>query len=1080
MKKILSILLATLMIAGLVLALPVGAATEKVNKATAITREKNGRTYHFYESFDTDTVVQGAAKVINTLGWELPDDTDKANAHEANVQATEKGQNATYMYELKNGRLYLRNRGSQNEYMMICDAGELALAFDGAYVIEYTLTYLASSTSTDDGYMSLIYNTNTEFTQYAESVLRISGWGNSRATVGRDTFGALDADDVSTLLAKEKSLTAYRVDNDRNPTLYERVCGDIDVVPGTSNVVDMHGSKVMIDVEMRVRMEFDGTYGPRIYVNDVVVSDPRSMTDATKAAAAQSVYQDMLLTGGSALGFCVTPGIDCVLDEITVYETYATVDSALYITEVAPLPDNALAPYYEIHNGGDADVNLADYVTGYVVRNANGSESVSALPMANFIGGTLNVGTDTVLENLSAEAAILAPGETVVIFPVDASAAVDDLAATVDGVTMAGFRAEYGLSADAKVLALAADGFEVKATEHRFWFVGDYMGANGRPVTWLGRNSNAMKNSDDVQCIVELVPSVAFGVDSDIYDETKNENGAMNIGRGGELLAGYAAHYIYGANAAASVKTGLLVSRTAVKIADEQNTGKVLDVQADYFERIKAYRAGHYLTEGALAITEIIPVTAEDDAYEAFEITNISENAINLYDYALVSSGDAVYGSLTDWTCGSVFETTANGIKNPNAGGACMIAPAGVVVVWNMTDASEGKTVDDFRSYYGLKKTVTVVALDSTAANSVVAANEGTVSYGVASADAVRAMLAGSAAEVVAVSDVTVPVHSLCYNVNGLHTYTWDELMAAGRRDVIAAMIDQGMDGCEMLGVQLQPGASLDGYFTRELVEGAYHYIPCDAEDTAESDVEYFEPKDVSKFIAYGSVQDLSLPVDGAIAVSYGASCYANKTSGSLMMAMQVNSYLYDDTGRGFGAVPYLLTVANRFVTVDAVSGLSAATLGDVMDKQGVSISVHFPTSYYTVTYLDGNGEVSATVTLNKNTCGDVYTVLTDEYSTWQVNGVVYDAGTTVDISGDTLIAPGFLTLASGTGDLFADNDADDTATPDDTTLAMGMDNAADAADAKGGLVLILLAAVLGCALIATVCVIVAKKRKAE
>lgn len=1073
MKKFLSILLATLMIAGLVLALPVGAATEKIGKATAITREKNGRTYHFYESFDTDTVVQGAAKVIDVLGWELPDGTAMADAHDANVQATEKGQNATYMYELKNGRLYLRNRGNQNEYMMICNAGELARAFDGAYVIEYTLTYLASSTSTADGYMSLIYNANSAFTQYAETALRISGWGDSRVTAGVGTFATLDAGDVSTLLAKERALTSYRVDNDRNPTLYERICGNIDVVPGTSNVVDVRGSKLMVDVEMRVRMEFDGVYGPRIYVNDVLVSDPRSITDPDRAAAAQIAYQEMLLTGGSALGFCVTPGIDCVLDEITVYENYAAVNNALYITEVAPLPDNALAPYYEIYNGGDADVNLADYVTGYVVRNADGSEAVTALPMADFIGKTLTVGADTVLENLSAEAAILAPGETVVIFPVNADADVDALAATVEGVTMAGFRAEYGLGADAKVLAIAANNFTVKSTEHRFWFVGDYMGDNGRPVAWTGRSVNAMKNSDDVQCIVELVPSVAFGAESDIDDKTLNENGGFNFGRGGEILAGYAAHYIYGADASASAKVGLLISRTAVKIAEEKNTGALLDVQADYFARICDYRAGRYQAEGALAITEIIPVTDENDAYEAFEVTNISEGSINIYDYALVSSGDATYGSLTDWTRGSVFKVNAGNITNPNTNGAYMVAPAAAVVVWNMTEASAGKTVRDFRTYHGLANNVTVIALDSTAANAVVAANAGTVTYGVATAESV---LAGN--HIVAVSDVTVPVHSLCYNVDGLYVYTWDELVEAGRADIIAAMIDAGMDGCDMLGVQLTAGTSLGGYFTRELVDGKYHYIACDPEATydPESNVEYFEPKDTEKFYAFGSMQDLSLPVDGAIAVSYGATCYANKTSGALMNSLQVNAYRYDDTGRGFGSVPYLLSVANRFVTVDAVSALSAATLGTIVDKQGVSIAVQFPTAYYSVVYLDGNGSVSGTVTLNKNTCGDVYTVLTDEYDTWQVNGVVYEAGATVAIDGDTLIAPGFLVLTSNTGDLFTDN-ATDTVTSDDAALALGAE-AADT-DTQSGLIRIVLMSVLGCALIAAVCVIAVKKRKA-
>ena len=1074
MKKFLSILLATLMIVSLVPSLLVSAAAAHVGKATAITEEKNGRTYHFYESFDTDTVVQGASKVMNVLGWELPDNTDMAKAHEANVKATEKGQNATYMYELKNGRLYLRNHGTADEYMLIADSGALAAAFDGAYVMEYTLTYLASSTSTNDGYMSLIYKANSSLSQYAESVLRISGWGDNRATVGRGAKAPLDAGDVSVLLAKETGLTAYRVDNDRNPTLYEKLCGNVDNMPGTANDTDIRGSKLMVDVEMRVRMEFDGTYGPRIYVNDILVSDPRSITDPARAAAAHTVYEDMLMTKGSCLAICVTPGIDCVLDEITVYETRTAIESSLYITEVAPLPDNKLAPYIEIYNGGNAAMNLADYAFGYVTMNGvTGKESIVGVGMTDYIGKTLTVG-DVALDNLSADAAILAPGEVAVIFPVAVNEDVADLIATVEGVTMAGFRAEYGLSADAKVLAIANESFTVEPTEHRFWFIGDYLGERGRPIVWSAESLVTMKNSARVQCMIELVPSVAFGYESDITDTSLNENGALNFGREGDVQAGYAAHYAYGMDTAFG-KVGTMISRTAKTIAQDANVGALLEIQADYFERIAAFRAGHYVNDGALAITEIIPVTDDNDAYEAFEITNISKVAINLYDYALVSSGDAVYGSVSNWTNGSVFEATVNGIYNPGAG-TYSVQPGASVIVWNMTDAADDKTVADFRAYYGLSKSAVVFAVDSTAANSVVAANAGTVSYGVAPAGQVRAMLAGNGT-VTAVSDVTVPVHSLHYSVDGLYKYTWNELVTAGNMDVVAAMTAAGMDGCEMLGVNLPAGASLDGYFTREIVNGMPYYVLCPTGSTVAVDdtTEYFAPKDTETFFAYGSKQDLSIPAGAAITVSYGATCYADKTSGSMMSTLQVSKYVYDTAGRGYGPVPYLVDVANRFVTVDCVSALSASTLGSVQDKQGVDIAVKF-SGYYTVTYLDGNGEQSAIVTMNKNACGDVYAILTDAYDTWQVNGVKYDAGALVAITDDTVIAPGFLVLTSAE-DLYADNGAEAPAVEEN---ALSVDvSTPDVSAEQGNAAPIIALVVAGSVLILAVGFIVLKKRRA-
>ncbi|MBE6691080.1 MAG: lamin tail domain-containing protein [Ruminococcaceae bacterium] len=1072
MKKFLSILLAVLMIAGLVPALFASAATGTAGKATAITADKNGRTYHYYESFDTDTTVQGADKVMATLGWTLPDDETFVGAHEANVNATEKG-TGVYMYEIKNGRLYLRNRGTKNEYMLIGNAGEMAEAFDGAYVVEYTMTYLASSTSKDDGYVSFIYNATDRLHQYAESVIRISGWGNSRMILG-DLALPLDCGDVSTVLSKECGMTAYRVDNDRNMTLYEKLCGNVDNVPGTANVVDVRGTKLMVDVEMRVRMEFDGVTAPRIYINDILVSDPRTIRDEATRNAVEFNYKMMLETSGSCLAFCVTPGIDCVLDEITVYETRTELTSALYITEIATLPGNPLAPFVEIYNAGTEAVDLSTYAFGYVALN-DGKEKTVGLALSDFIGGTLTAG-ETVLDNLTAEAAVLNPGETVIVYPVDTAADVADLIATVEGVTMAGFRAEYGLAADAKVLAVAADGFEMSATEHRYWFVCDALNEKGKPVVFETVTLNELKSSASTDSIVELVPSIAFGYEDDVTDTSVNADGAYNFGGDGYVQAGYSAHYLYGANIATGERTGLMISRCNDLIKDLQNVGALLDVQKDYFNKISEFRAGRYVNEGSFAITEMIPATDENDAFEAFEITNISESALNLYDFGLVSSGDAKYGSVTAWTRASLFELNPiENVVNPSLNGAFMVEPGVSVIVWNMT--VEGFTVADFRQYHGIASNVPVVAVDSLGEKSVVAANRGTVSYGVATAAEIGKFLSGAADSVAkAVSDVTVPLHSIYYNIDGLYKYTWQELYEAGNMEIISAIIGKGMAGCDMLGVNLAEGDSLEGYFVRELVDGKYQYSLCDAEATvpAEDTTEYFIPKDTSTFVVYGSKQTIDFPADYAVSFSYGSGIYASKTSGSLMKAIEVSSYSYDDAGRGFGDLPYLLDVANRFVAVELTNGASAQhTLGKTEAKQGVNIAVKF-NHYYTVTFLDGNGQPSATVTMNANTCGDVYTVLTDEYDTWLVNDVLYNAGDKVDIDGDTVVKPSFLGVSGQSTDAGADNAANAT--------DMGLEpNSIDTSSAKGMTVaMIVVISVVGCAAVATACILIVKKRRAE
>lgn len=1072
MKKFLSILLAALMIAGLVPALLVGAAP----KASAITEGDNGRIYHYYETFDDVDAVQGAAKVIHAMDWELPSDPAKKAAHESNLTATETGVDSTYMYEIKDGKLYVRNRGTTSEYVLIAGAEELGEVFSGAFVVEYTQTYLASSTSTDDGYLSLLYNANGALTSYGESALRISGWGDNRTS-----RAILDAGDVSDSVDRECAITDYNIHNDLNYTLYERLFGNIDAAPGTTNGKSLKGSKIMVDKEMRVRLEFDGVIGPRMYVNDILVSDPRNISNAVTREIAQKNYNDYLNFGGSYLALCVTPGIDCVVDEITVYQTRtATPVPSLFITEVATLPANAAAPYIELYNHGDSTLNLADYVAGYVVVDAAGNETVVTAPLVDYIGANFTVG-NTEITAISANDARLKAGESVLLFPVDPTAPM----------TAAEFRAEYGLNAAQKVLPLSGEVFAVEPTEYRYWFVADRLDEKGRAYDWTQYSVKNMMASAAVESVVELIPSVAFGYDSDISESAlmiSTDPVAYHFGRGGDVQPGYSAHYIYGADQSVGVNTGMMVSRCVELISETKNVGGLLDVQKTYFDRISAFRKGLYNDVGGLAITEFIPVTAENDAYECFEITNIAQKPLNLYDFGMVSSGDAVYGGHV-WTRGTPFEARPSAdIANPHTSGAYMMKPGDVVVIWNKTAAAEGKTVTDFRAYHGLSANVDVVVMVCTdTAKNVVAANEGTVSYGIAAKADITRFLNGATATVAqAITDVLVPLHSLHYNVNGLYEYSWDDLMEMGRLDILSAMVQSEFNGCEMVGHILAAGTLLDGYFVRETDEyGNKIFRACEQGSRVQENdtTEYFAPKDKSIFFAYGSKQDLSFPADYAVSFSYGNSVYAGKGSGSLKRTMQVTRYDYDMAGRGYGILPYLVDVANTFVTTDIISGANADhTLGIVEDGQGVDISVKFP-SYYTVTYLDSSAVAFANVSFHGGNCSDVYVVLTDKYDTWFVNGVKYQAGDAVIISGDTEISP----VLTGTSDNTNDAGAgQDTAinTPggtEDTTLAVdNMEpNSINESDAKGLEALVIaLIVVVGCAVIAVGVVLTVKFSK--
>lgn len=1063
MKKILSILLATLMVVGLVPALLVGAA-DATQKASAITEEKNGRIYHYYETFDDVDATQGAEKVLAALGWGVPNGADAA--HSANVAATEQGLDSTYMYEIKDGKLYLRNRGSENEYAIIANSSELSEVFGGSFVIEYTQTYLATSTDTNDGYVSLMYNANSSVSRYGESVLRISGWGNNRTYCA-----ALDAGDVSSSIYRECGITDYHVINDLNYTLYERLYGNVDAAPGTTNNKSLKGTKVMVDKEMRVRLEFDGVVGPRMYVNDLLVSDPRNIVSESARAGAQAAYEDYLTYNGSCLALCVTPGIDCVVDEITVYETRVTTTSALYITEIATLPANAAAPYIELYNGGDSALSLQDYVIGYVAVDAKGNETVVTAALIDYIDQSFTVG-GTEIKGLAASDAMLQVGECVLVFPVDPDTPL----------TVADFCAEYELSAAQKVLSISGEAFEVDPTEYRYWFVANRLTDAGRPYNWSTYSVDDMAASNAVESIVELVPSVAFGYGDDVSESSlmiSTDPVSYHFGRGGDVQPGYSAHYIYGANISASAKMGLMISRCTELISEAKNTGKLLDVQKTYFDRIADFRAGLFDDNGGFAITEFIPVTAENDAYECFEVTNISSTSLDLYAFGLVSSGTAAYGG-TAWTRATLFEARPTVSEtNPGANGVYMVKPGDSVVVWNKSAAANGKTVSDFRAYHSLSDSVTViVAACADPAKNVVAENAGTVSYGVATRSAIVKFQNGVTDTVEnTVSDVLVPLHSLYYAVDGMKIYTWDDIMALGRLDIISAMVDTNLTGCEMVGHLLTEGTSLNGYFIRvEDDFGNPVFQPCNAEDTASADdnTEYFAPKDKELFFAYGSKQDLSFPADMSVSFSYGSSVYGSKSSGSLMRGMDIVTYDYDSRGRGYGKLPYLTGLANRFVTTEIVAGADAEhTLGTTKDHQGVDTTVKYPV-YYTVTYLDSSAAAVSTVIFNGENCSDVYAVLSDTYADWLVNGIKYAAGETVMITGNTVIKPALLGVLDDVNvPNTNENDGDQISTgngADDTTLALdNMDpNSIDPDMAKGiSALIIVLIAVAGCAVVA-------------
>lgn len=1059
MKKVLSVMLATLMVISLLPGVLLGVSASERTILPALTPDQDGRIYYLYENFETHGNLQGADAVAARLGLTVPENAALSAAHDANLAATEGGEDVVYMYELRDGQLYLRNRGTANEVMLISTSADLAAAMKGEYAVEYTLTYLPTTTAAD-GYFGLLYAFDGTSAKYGSSAVRISGYGNNAGYSG----AAFDSGDASFKYTSDLcSSTAYMLNNIVNPTLYERVFGDLDVYPEGSNNYDLRGSKILSGVEIHVALEFDGVHGPAMYVNGVLVSAP---VDTVSAKAA---YSELIGSDSLGIGFLLTPGTECILDDLMVYgydsgEEEEPAQGSLYMTEICLTPAVSGAQYIEVYNNGSESVDLGDFGLALVKSPAgtwNGTTKyTNYIRFSDYIGKKLTFGsaaTTTVMENPGSM--VLEPGSCAVLYFATAAENSEEdphLGAKIGDVYMAKFREAYGIGADVPVLGIPT----VKATDeagqtvqastatlgllatypYNFTLVQD-KDSEGTAISWSDQSPISVDLEQYIESRVEYLPVLASGYsqsldDTSFTDSTRTYADGTPLpiyyfGGGGAPLPGYAAQYLYAANAAENYNVGTMISRAFRTIEEEGNVGALLPVQESYFEKLISRLTNGYADEGNLVITEFVPRTGnlagagDKDAFEAFEVTNTSKLTLDLYDYGLVSSGKSLYGNITDWTRATLFEATpATGVAAEDAALAryenpseFALAPGASVVIWNFredtvsagaldgtgTDGTDRYyTVTDFRTYHHLDESVTVIvaaAFDSV--KGVIAENETTVSYGIATAEAIAAYRDGTADKVSAVvSDVTVPMSSLYFSTR-IDTYDFLETMAVN--PVIGSyMIHYGFGAATK--VTLDEGASLAGYYTRvdtgkvgigSVKTNIYMYSPCDAAGTAVADGEYYTLS-AGTSTAYGSYQDICIPVGYSVNIAYGEMLTDAATSGAVAGGLSFSKYSIALTRVSTtNEITYLKSASSAYITAESVNGALSATN---------TLGVVETTALCTVVWEDADGNAFSTIRFLPSNCRGTYTILPDFYAHWLVNGEPYNAGDKVALTGDTVI----------------------------------------------------------------------------
>lgn len=680
-------------------------------------RCSDSRYVMYMQDFNAYGNVVGYDKVSSLLGITgVADNSILLEEHENNVSLTES--KGTPFLEIKDGRLYVNNRGKSDDYMLLMTDDVLNQVRNRDFTLEFAMSYDAGSINGKNGYSSVLYNFDGETLSYGAPIIRVSGYGHNAVVRNGAMFNVEDA--------SGKNSMANTAVNGSNPlTLYEKLKGNINSVGGFAN--DLSGSVMMAGVDMTVRVEVSQTYGVTVSVNGIVVS--RTYDVAESATFAEwSIFLEE--TVGNDLAMITTPDISVSYDYITLYtdnlgfNTDKIDASSLYITELnvsggtnyytqnaSAKTDLGWIEYIEIANGGTEPVSLKDYVIIGTSKNGkmHYGNNLQWNPLTNGNNGNAYLadwlGTDNYKAKLTKEAngdcnwynpsaseAVLQPGEVAVIFVVNGDTsftqknkAGEDVsiveaacswlnidltagdaplciltcqnAATVTDVEID----QYGAAVD-KGNARTGKSLGGDDTASCCYGIGRLNDEDGNRVAWENIYTHDYRY---LESMLDLNHSMAFG--------QNNTGTGADIGKGGRSLGneGYSAHYVYGNDASCFYKMGTLWTRRNAPIMNwydagktsvasgktgQYNVGKLYNYQIESFRSIQEMLANGYQSGGGLVITEFTFDTQGSafsatgyDAYEAMEITNTSERPINLYEYALVTSSDASYGTANKW-----------------------------------------------------------------------------------------------------------------------------------------------------------------------------------------------------------------------------------------------------------------------------------------------------------------------------------------------------------------------------------------------------------------------------------------------
>ena len=388
MKKLLSLLLAVLMVAALVPAvtLPAFAAGEKTT------------TYVVYDQ-DFDAIDAGTTglSLLEALGWYVPESKEATDA-------------ATYSIVDNGGNKVLRVntlKAASESFIDIFSGDAMAILRNTDFKLSYRLTYREDTTNAD-GYSAVIYNYNdmdgaiadsTGNEAYGLAAVRMCGTGvNGVYYPAASASGCKDHCDGKLhahceLHSLEKqvgfpNVMANRYDTVSNqPSLYSRLTG----AEESADTI-RKGTAVMANRVLNIELVYNYEQGVSVWINGQLVSESVHSSDYNTQIRNADLWNDFLTRNdASILAILTQPGVVADIDNIQVSTTSAEAASisselpALLITEICGAPykssssDYQWAEYIELYNPTDKPVDVANYS---IIRSKNFANGTAIDPIA--------------------------------------------------------------------------------------------------------------------------------------------------------------------------------------------------------------------------------------------------------------------------------------------------------------------------------------------------------------------------------------------------------------------------------------------------------------------------------------------------------------------------------------------------------------------------------------------------------------------------------------------------------------------------------------------------------------------------